>query len=109
MMIIPTQTAYEVRSGYVLPEQTVNPMIPQWQETTGSLTWIPSSRTSPLPIPRAVMTVVQKPGVAAPVGALRTLGGIAVCRSQGGFCQDIQVISATSSVSGAVTRARPSP
>ncbi len=59
--------------------------------------------------PEAVMTVVQKPGVAAPVGALRTLGGIAVCRSQGGFCQDIQVISATSSVSGAVTRARPSP
>ena len=35
MMIIPTQTAYEVRSGYVLPEQTVNPMIPQWH-----LTWL---------------------------------------------------------------------
>ena len=58
--------------------------------------------------PEAVMTVVQKPGVAAPVGALRTLGGIAVCRSQGGFCQDSQ-ISVTSNVNGTVTKARPSP
>ena len=58
--------------------------------------------------PEAVMTVVQKPGVAAPVGALRTLGGIAVCRSQGGFCQDSQ-ISVTSNVNGTVTKPRPSP